>query len=175
MPLKKTDRKVGRKFQCGKCGNLDTWQKVCPATAAKCHKCGRINHFARVCRWNSKKIGKPKLHNIEQNSSDEGDSMYIVMVNDNTETVEWEVSIKLNEQMVTFKIDMGAQCRVISKETYDWVCQWPLMESQAKLTAFWGHRVSACGKTMMVCEYKGTYIPVELEVIKQDVPSVLAL
>jgi len=45
--------------------------------------------------------------------------MYIAMVNDNTETEEWEVSIKVNEQMVTFKIDMGAQCHVVSKETYD--------------------------------------------------------
>ena len=62
---------------------------MCPATGAKFHKCGQINHFARVCRSNSKKIGKPKLHNIEQNSSDiEDDSMNIAMVNDNTETVE---------------------------------------------------------------------------------------
>ena len=164
-----------RKFQCGKCGNLHTRQQVCPAIGAECHKCGRKNHFARVCRSNSKKIGKPKLHSIEQNSSDEDDGMYIAMVNDNTETEEWEVSIRLNEQMVTFKIDTGAQCNVISKETYDRVSKRPLMKSRAKLTAFGGHRVSACGKTMMVCEYKGKYIPVELEVVKQDVPSVLGL
>ena len=73
---------------------------------------------------------------IEQNSSDENDGMYIAMINDGADTEEWEVNVRMNEQRVTFKIDTGAQCNVISKETYDKVSRQPLTNSRAKLTAF---------------------------------------
>ena len=65
--------------------------------------------------------------------------MYIAMINYDADTKEWEVDIRMNEQRVTFKIDTGAQCNVISKETYDKVSRQPLTKSRAKLTAFGGH------------------------------------
>ena len=141
-----------RKFQCGKCGSRHTRQQSCPAIGAECHKCGRRNHFARVCRSTPKRADKPRLHTIEQNSSDEDDGMYIAMINDDADTEEWEVNIRMNEQRVTFKIDTGAQCNVISKETYDKVSRQPLTKSRAKLTAFGGHKIRACGKTVIACE-----------------------
>ena len=164
-----------RKFQCGKCGSQHTRQQSCPAIGAECYKCGRRNHFARVCRSTPKRADKPRLHTIEQNSSDEDDGMYIAMINDHADTEEWEVNIRMNEQRVTFKIDTGAQCNVISKETYDKVSRQPLTKSRAKLTAFGGHKIRACGKTVIACEYKEKYTPVEFEVVEQHVPSVLGL
>ena len=101
MLLIKTGRDckvTGEKFQCGKCGSRHTRQQSCPAIGAECHKCGRRNHFARVCRSTPKRADKPRLHTIEQNSSDEDDGMYIAMINDDADTEEWEVNIRMNER-----------------------------------------------------------------------------
>ena len=87
-----------RKFQCGKCGSWHTRQQSCPAIGAECHKCGRRNHFARVCRSTPKRADKPRLHTIEQNSFDEDDGMYIAMINDDADTEEWEVNIRMNRE-----------------------------------------------------------------------------
>ena len=32
---------------------------------------------------------------------------------------DWQTTIKVNERNITFKIDMGAQCNVVSKESYE--------------------------------------------------------
>lgn len=61
-------------------------------------------------------MGKPKLHSVERESSDEDNGMYIATINSSSETKDWQVTIELNEQKTTFKIDTGAQCNVISKK-----------------------------------------------------------
>ena len=73
-------------------------EQSCPTVGAECHNCGCRNHFARVCRSNPKRPDKPRLHTIEQNSSDEDDGMYIAMINDDADTEEWEVNIRMNRE-----------------------------------------------------------------------------
>ena len=67
--------------------------------------------------------------------------MYIAMINDDFDFKEWKVNIKMNKQRVTFKIDAGVQCNVISQKTNNKVSRQPLTKVRAKLTAFGGHRV----------------------------------
>ena len=47
---------------------------------------------------NPKRPDKPRVHTIEQNSSDKDDGMYIAMINDDADTEEWEVNIRMNRE-----------------------------------------------------------------------------
>ena len=165
-----------RKYQCGRCGTGHTRQQTCPAIGAECLKCGRRNHFARVCRSKTQAKAKPKVHGIEQDSSDEEESdMYVAVIENDTQAKDWTASMSLNGCHITFKLDTGAQCNVISKNTYDQISSRPLLKSKTKLVTFGGHKLKACGKASIACEYKRKFTVVEFEVVKQDVPNVLGL
>ena len=147
-----TTRWQAKKTQCGKCGSWNTRQPPCPAIGTKCHKCGQRNHFARVCHSNPRKADKPRLHTIDQNSSDKDNGMYIATINGKSDTKDWEVNIKMNEQRVTFKID-PVQCHL--EENLRQSEQTTPNEITGKANSIWGHRVSACGKAVIA--KKSTY------------------
>ena len=138
-----------RRYQCGKCGSWHTRQQTCPALGAECHKCGRKNHFARACRSKPRRGGKPKIHSIEQESSDEDGDMYIATIDDESDSKDWKVIFSLNKHHMTFKLDTGAHCNVISKKTYNQVSKRPLKRSRANLITFGGHRMKTCVKTVI--------------------------
>ena len=92
-----------------------------------------------------------------------------------TNTPDWKVSILVNHQRTSFKIDTGAQCTVISKSRYHQLGSTPLHKSHAKLVAFGGKRLNTCGKVTMKCEYKRHTYAIRFEVIDQDVPNILGL
>ena len=135
-----------RKHHCGRCGKWHSRQQTCPATGAECHKCGRKNHFAKVCRSNSR---KQQIHSIDQENAEEDDDMFIASVqHDSAGHKDWQVSVKLNDQKISFKIDTGAQCNVLSKRTYNRISKRPLQKSKARLVTFGGHKLKACGKQL---------------------------
>ena len=102
--------------------------------------------------------------------------MLIAMLHyDRPQPTEWKTSLKINEKNIQFKIDTGAQCNVISTRVYDQISGKPLQKSQTRLVAFGGHRVKTSGKTVLLCEYKRKYVPVNFEVVQQDVPNILGL
>ena len=163
-----------RKYQCGGGHN---GRQTCPAMGAECLKCGRLNHFARACRSKVQKKEKPKVHGIEQDSDspeDESD-MYVSVMESDTNEKDWKTTLKLNGHRTTFKLDTGAQCNVISKQTYDRISTRPLTKSKAKVVTFGGHKLKACGKTSIECEHKRKFTVLEFEVVKQEVTSVLRL
>ena len=92
-----------------------------------------------------------------------------------TNKPDWKVSILVNHQRTSFKIDTGAQCNVISKSRYHQLSSMPLQQSGARLVAFGGEHFNACGRVTMKCEYKGHAYTVSFEVINQDVPNILGL
>ena len=167
-----------KKYRCDKCGGMHRIQQTCPALGAECHKCGKRNHFARVCRSKTTRMGKSRLHSIEQQedeSSDKHEHLFVATIQNSSRSKEWNITIKLNKQKTVFKIDTGAQCNVISKYKYNQVSKEPLQKSRAKLVAFGGHKLTTCGKRTLLCEHKKRIIPIEFQVVDQDVPSILGL
>ena len=158
--------------QCGNCGGRHTTQQRCPAIGTECYKCGRRNHFARVCRTKAPR-GRPKLRELEYDSSS-GEDLIVETIASESPQRDWHTTIKLDEHNVRFKIDTGAQCNVLSLETYQQVSEKPLRKSQAKLVAFGGQKIRSLGKTTILCEHKNKYYTVEFEVIR-NVSNVLGL
>ena len=117
---------------------------------------------------------RPQLQELEYDSESSENDMVIDAVAKEPTKGDWHTTIMVNEHQVTFKIDTGAQCNVLAKETYDRICQRPLRKSRAKLVAFGGHRMNSLGKTVILCEHKNKYIAVEFEVLSK-VSNVLGL
>ena len=157
--------------QCGYCGRRHHPQQGCPALGASCRKCGRPNHFAKVCRSKSQDA-RPQVQELDQDESSDDDMVIEAIDGENGKN--WNTTVGINKHPVQFKIDTGAQCNVMSSQTYHQLSQMPLQKSKARLVAFGGNRLSAIGKTSLLCEYKGKYWPVEFEVV-DNVSNILGL
>lgn len=113
------------------------------------------------------------LRELEYDSSSE-DDLVISTINSETSQKNWYATIKVNEHDVRFKIDTGAQCNVLSQQTYERISSQPLTKSQAKPVAFGGQRIRSLGKSNILCEHKGKYHTIEFEVVS-NISNVLGL
>ena len=84
------------------------------------------------------------------------------------------MQLAVNRCKLSFKIDTGAQCNVISKTMFDIVSKAPLVKSNARLVAFRGHRIVPFGKATLLCEHKKKLHPIQFQVV-DNVPNVLGL
>ena len=163
---------------CGRCGGRHPRQQ-CPAIGAECHKCGLKNHFSRMCRTkvNSKRPATIQaVHNIDEESSDEdAANLYVCTINKTktNQDEEWRATLILNDKSVSFKLDTGAECNVISKEVYNSVSKHPPQKTRTKLVAFGGHKLNPCGKAHLLSEYKGRYRVLEFMIVDGSVQNVL--
>ena len=80
-----------------------------------------------VCRSCSLTMQHCKVHSVAHNGCDPSDDLFIGMVQcTTTNTPDWKVSILVNHQRTSFKIDTGAQCNVIFKSRYHQLSSLPL-------------------------------------------------
>ena len=86
---------------------------------------------------------------------------------------EWRATLILNDKSVSFKLDTGAECNVISKEVYDSISKQPPHRTGTKLVAFGGHQLYPCGKVHILTEYKGRYTVLEFLIVDGKVQNVL--
>ena len=168
----RSQSKQVQKVSCDRCGGWHTKQQICPAFGAECRKCGQRNHFAKVCRT---RVTQP-LHNYSiQRETPDSDDLFIGTLGQAHGVKDWSVTILMNQQKTTFKIDTGAQCNVIPQWLYYQVCKDPLKPSSASLVAFGGHKLHTCGKAKIPCQYKDLNYLVEFEVMDHNVPNILGL
>ena len=98
---------------CSRCGKSPAHDRQrCPARDATCHKCGKRGHYQRVCK--SAKVGV--VQKDETNLHDTDDA-FLGTVGDESEE-PWTVNALLNETLIEFHIDTGAEVTVISELTF---------------------------------------------------------
>ena len=170
----RSQNKQVQKLYCDRCGNWHTKQQVCPALGAECRKCGRRNHFAKVCHTRATQ-SQPLYHYSIQKEAPDNDDLFIGTLGQTHKVKDWSVTILMNHQRTTFKIDTGAQCNVIPQWLYHQVCKDPLQPSSASLVAFGGHKLRTCGRAKIPCQHKDDHYLIEFEVIDHDVPNILGL
>ena len=116
------------------------------------------------------------VHNVDQESFDEDDTNLYVYTVDNDKPKrdeEWRATLSLNDQHVSFKLDTGAECNIISKEVYNSISNRPPQKTRTKLVAFGGHKLNPCGKASLLSEYKGKYRVLEFMIVEGNVQNVL--
>lgn len=164
-----------QKANCSRCGFKHEVKK-CPAYGKTCNSCNKKNHFAKMCKSQSTR----KMHTVEQDESStdmfigsvEVHEKYIQAVK--TEDEMWTENLKINRKSVTFKLDTGAECNVISEKTYSSLdIKGRLSASKCKLVAYTGHKMTSLGKKLITCEYKGQKHKIEFEIIQKDAPAIL--
>ena len=110
--------------------------------------------FFKVCWSRSLSMQHRKVYSVTHNESDHSDDFFIGMIQcTTTNTPDWKVSILINHQRISFKIDTGAQCNVISKSRYHQLGSMPLQKSDTRMIAFGGEHLDTCSKVTMNCEH----------------------
>ena len=160
--------------QCTYCGGRRHARQKCPAAGVQCHKCGRRNHFARVCHSGTQS-SRQKVHEIHDEQGDSSEEeLLVAAIEDGPPRKDWSATVTINAHHVTFKIDTGAQCNVMSYATFSRISQQPLRKSRSRLVAFGGHRLNSLGKATLLCEYKHKFWAVDFEVL-DNASNVLGL
>ncbi len=163
------------KFKCGKCG-YEHEKLKCPAYGKHCNNCNNLHHFGRMCKSKQKK--RQDVHVIEQNDdSDYSDDLFVGMVNtenNNDQNDKWSCTLTLNEQPVVFKIDTGAQCSVMPTKLYTKLFpDTQLQKSRVRLLSYSGHKIVPDGQAQVLCEHKGKFYTITIQVIPSDSPPIL--
>ncbi|PIK49233.1 hypothetical protein BSL78_13857 [Apostichopus japonicus] len=180
---------------CYKCGRSWDREHDCPAIGAKCNSCGKLNHFAVVCR-NNQKLAYTQSNSKKQRSQSQKDIRVINQATGSDTDSEteffigmtkvekakgpktdknWEVQLSLNECLVNFTIDTGAECNVISKSIYEQITNEPPKKSKAKLVAYGGQKLKTIGCVDIACEYKDRFYVINFQVVDGVVPCLLGL
>ena len=143
-----------RRTQCDKCGTQHQCHQNFPAYGRSATTVGGRIIFQSLQKSPLTKQHR-KVHNVAHDGSYTPDDLFIGMVQCTTTKIpDWKVSILVNHQRTSFKIDTGAQCNVISKRRYHQLSSMPLQQSHARLVAFGGERLNACGRVTMKYEHK---------------------
>ena len=112
---------MNSKRKCKYCGGVHEWNKAkCLAYGKECQKCHKLNHFAAVC-----KSKRQTVKQVEDSSeSTNYDEVRVVDGNDRRSSKGPEklnhfpkrfyALIKVGNQRISFQLDSGATCNVIS-------------------------------------------------------------
>ena len=184
-----TDREKG---ECKRCG-YNHEPKKCPAYGKICNQCKLKNHFSRMCR-SQKQQFKPrktekKVHEIQE----EDDVMFMGCIEikaseqtdekiqldtvstANSDSNKWTQQLKINNSVLTVKLDSGAECNVLSMRDFERITNKDavLQKSGCKLVTYSGHMIATKGKTKLKCDYKDKEYELEFQIIERDSPAIL--
>ncbi|RXN08425.1 retrotransposon-like family member retr-1 [Labeo rohita] len=182
------------KYECTRCGYVHEPRK-CPAYGKICNECSRKNHFSRMCKTPQKKDKQTrfekKVHEIEQEDaelfigtieieqSEEKASkwlpqMYTVSTME-SETKKWTQEFSINNSLLTFKLDTGAECNVLSFKDFEKTSNktTTLKKSNCTLVTYSGHTMETKGKVWLKCGYKDTEFDLEFQIVEEDSPAIL--
>ena len=114
-PPQERNRNKNRTFEiCRYCGDKTPHVSRCKARGATCNHCGKKGHFEKVCESKERTTQKPintvdtqHIDNVQQQG------------HQNRQYPSTNVTVHLNEQAVTMKVDSGAGANIISATTYE--------------------------------------------------------
>ena len=99
--------------QCTRCGKELHSRDKCPARDVTCHRCQKKGHYSTQCY--SK--GTSTAPVSEVTSESHLDTAFLDTLTTGLET-SWTIKLQLQRQMLTFKMDTGAEVTAISEESY---------------------------------------------------------
>ena len=105
-------RKIAKCKFCGSAHNGGN----CPAYGVKCYKCHGRNHYARCCLKSKTNVEERRVRHLEVESNEENGSLEGLYV----EAIQGspgrniQSDLLVNDTHVTFKLDTGEECNIIS-------------------------------------------------------------
>ena len=99
--------------QCTCCGKELHSRDKCPARDVTCHRCQKKGHYSTQCY--SKRTSTAPISEVTSESH--LDTAFLDTLTTGLET-SWTIKLQLQRQMLTFKMDTGAEVTAISEESY---------------------------------------------------------
>ena len=143
---------------CRDCGKSHQ-PRQCPAYGVACYRCGKQNHYARMCGTGQIQTRKT-VHKLDA----EIDALFIGTVNTeqpNAKTDKsWFSSITVNNTLVQFKLDTGAEANVLPFQVFKSMVRkarrgkrmkLSLKPTETMLTAYGGARLKPEGMLILTC------------------------
>lgn len=160
--------------KCKRCNYAHGFRDNCPAYGKTCNNCSKSNHFSSVCRSKS-------INSIAFNDND--DEFYIGAVEsqitgepDDVIGTRWLERIRINNQIVAFKIDTGAEMNVLPLHVFKRLnLDIELQRTHMTLRAFGGQRIVPVGMCSLLCNYKNMSLRVVFAIVDLDVIPILGL
>ena len=100
--------------KCTHCGKVQHPQDEYPAKDATCSKCRKRGHYSNMCL--SKKSIADSAQGTDPTTVSDSDDNFLGAVGSKQKT-QWLTEVNMNDVMVTFKIDTGAEVSAISETT----------------------------------------------------------
>ena len=150
----------------------------CPAYGVTCHKCNGRNHYARCCFKSKNGIGERSVRHVEvedYESNELLEGLYIEEIQGSTRR-NIQSDLLVNDIPVSFKLDTGAECNVISLSLANELNA-QVQPTSMLLKSFGGHQLDTVGKCLLdtkVKEAKGS-VPLEFYVLPDNVRPLLGL
>lgn len=129
-----------------------------------------------------KKLGQAKkMHAVQQSDDDE---LFLGSVEVDTcikkidsaemDDDDWTQDLIINRRNVTFNLDTGAKCNVMSAQTFNALdIKGKRTKSTCKLVAYFGQTAPLGKKKSLTCVYKGQKHKIKFEIVEQHVPAIL--
>ncbi|KAK3101745.1 hypothetical protein FSP39_006077 [Pinctada imbricata] len=147
---------------CDRC-NRKHPANQCPAFGQQCRKCKNLHHFAICCKT---KMKQKACNEIQQQNDDFDDETYFLgSIENNSDTEPWYVNLKVNNRILSFKIDTGADVSVISEATYKHLRPKPNLVPIRSTLSSPGGVLHCLGKFESVTRHKGKTYSLPLYVI----------
>ena len=97
-----------------------------------------------MCRSTVNNI-ETRIRGDSESSNSDSDGKFLEVVTGVSETKQWMTKLKLNQQMIKFKIDMGADVTVIPSTTYKLYYDGPLHRTKTHLVRPGQNKLKVCG------------------------------
>ena len=147
--------------QCTRCGQPAHAKKVtCPAKDQVCRRCNKKGHFKKMCRT------KHCIRDIEEAERQDEflGGIHVDSADANTATSPWVTQININDRVVNFKIDTGADVTVISDKEYDSVKDGPLSPANKALNGPSQETLEVCGQFTAELQHTATRAKAKQEI-----------
>lgn len=152
-----------RNYKCKNCNYSHDYGK-CPAWGKFCNICKGKNHFAPVCSQKNKKLHVVTFPNENYNGEEH---FYINMIseqklsyevkNNNSADSSWLEKIKIDNYLIEFKLDTGADVNVIPLKIFNLIKKsksYKLKPISIQLEAYGGFQIKPIGCVEFLCESK---------------------
>ncbi|GBM78829.1 Retrovirus-related Pol polyprotein from transposon 17.6 [Araneus ventricosus] len=173
-------------FNCQKCGKEHKKLK-CPAYGKICSKCKRKNHFAAVCKTVKKNYRS--VNNLENdNSSNSGMNLFIDSVTEqvnkdmlivNSLDSMWLKKIDVENNMIEFKLDTGAEINVLPLSVYKSMClplKCALSKTNITLISYGNFKLNPEGELILNCSVNQYHkVPLKFVVVNVSSRPILGL
>jgi predicted aspartyl protease len=116
---KNKGQKSSSQGQCKWCGRTPRHDRQqCPARDVTCRKCGKHGHFEKVCLSSVKSLCAVDTPMPTDDSKFTG-ALFLDSLSSSTQPDAWQAEIGVNDKLVRFRLDTGADATVLPKETFD--------------------------------------------------------